>query len=107
MLGSVSASCSLAARRVDELLLSKVRLGVVAELLNFDWIAFSELARSLDVSNGNLGAHLSKLVDAGYVEEDKSFVNRRPLTRYRLSKRGRQAFAAHVSQLQSMLESAN
>lgn len=56
---------------MDELLLSKVRLGVVAELLNFDWVAFSELARALDVSNGNLGAHVSKLVDAGYVDEDQ------------------------------------
>ncbi|HVR47059.1 MAG TPA: transcriptional regulator [Candidatus Binatia bacterium] len=92
---------------MDELLLSKVRLGVIAELLNFDWVAFSELARALDVSNGNLGAHLSKLVDAGYVAEEKSFVNRRPLTRYRLTKRGREAFTAHVSQLQSLLESAN
>ncbi|MBV9333992.1 MAG: transcriptional regulator, partial [Candidatus Eremiobacteraeota bacterium] len=84
---------------MDELMLSKVRLGVVAELLNYDWVAFSELARVLHVSNGNLGAHLSKLVDAEYVEEEKSFVNRRPLTRYRLTKTGRDAFAAHVSQL--------
>lgn len=89
---------------MDELLLSKVRLGVVAELLNFDWVAFSELVRALDVSNGNLGAHMSKLVDAGYVDEEKSFVNRRPLTRYRLTKRGREAFAAHVSELQSLLK---
>jgi DNA-binding MarR family transcriptional regulator len=91
---------------MDEMLLSKVRLGVIAALLNFDWIAFSELARSLDVSNGNLGAHMSKLVDAGYVDEEKSFVNRRPLTRYRLTKRGREAFADHVSQLQSLLRAA-
>jgi len=88
---------------VDELLLSKVRLGVVAALLNFDWVAFSELARSLDASNGNLGAHLSKLLEAGYVDEEKTFVNRRPLTRYRLTKRGRDAFASHVSQLQALL----
>jgi DNA-binding MarR family transcriptional regulator len=88
---------------MDELLLSKVRLGVVAELLNYDWVAFSELVRALDVSNGNLGAHLSKLVDAGYVEEEKSFVNRRPQTRYRLTKRGRDAFAAHVAALQALL----
>ncbi|MGA8473444.1 MAG: transcriptional regulator [Candidatus Cybelea sp.] len=91
---------------MDEMLLSKVRLGIIAALLNFDWIAFSELARSLDVSNGNLGAHLSKLVDAAYVDEEKSFVNRRPLTRYRLTKRGREAFADHVSQLQSLLRAA-
>jgi predicted ArsR family transcriptional regulator len=91
---------------MDELLLSKVRLGVVAELLSYDWIAFTELARLLDVSNGNLGAHLAKLVDAGYVEEEKSFVKRRPLTRYRLAKRGRDALHAHVSQLATLLKEA-
>jgi DNA-binding MarR family transcriptional regulator len=89
---------------MDELLLSKVRLGVVAELLNYDWVAFAELARSLDVTGGNLGAHLNKLVEAGYVEEEKSFVNKRPQTRYRLTQRGRDAFADHVSQLQSLLK---
>ncbi len=91
---------------MDELLLSKIRLGVVAELLNYDWVAFSELVRSLGASNGNLGAHLVKLVEAGYVDEEKSFVNRRPLTRYRLTQRGREAFANHVSQLQSLLKAS-
>lgn len=91
---------------MDELLLSRVRLGVIAQLLNFDWIAFSELARLLDVSNGNLGAHVSKLVEAGYVEEEKTFVNRRPLTRYRLRQRGRDAFAHHVFELQRLLKAA-
>lgn len=79
---------------------------MVAELLNYDWVAFSELARALDATGGNLGAHLAKLVDARYVEEEKSFVNRRPLTRYRLTQRGRDAFAAHVTQLQSLLKAA-
>ena len=92
---------------MDDLLLSKIRLGIIAELLTSEWVAFSELARSLDVSQGNLGAHLTKLVDARYVEEQKSFVNRRPLTRYRLTSRGREAFVAHVQQLQSLLQASS
>jgi len=105
MPGSASPNGSPATDRdVDELLLSKIRLGIVAELLTAEWIAFSELARALDVSNGNLGAHVARLVDAGYVDEEKSFVNRRPLTRYRLTATGRAAFGAHVEQLQSLLK---
>lgn len=92
---------------MDDLLLSKIRLGVVAELLNYDWVTFSELARTLDTTSGNLGAHLAKLVEARYVDEEKSFVNRRPLTRYRLTKRGRDAFAGHVSQLQALLKTSS
>ncbi|HLI95960.1 MAG TPA: transcriptional regulator [Candidatus Baltobacteraceae bacterium] len=89
---------------MDELLLSKIRLGVIAELLTAEWIAFSELQRATQTTNGNLGAHLSKLVDAGYVAEEKSFVNRRPLTRYRLTPLGRNAFVQHVREMQSLLE---
>jgi DNA-binding MarR family transcriptional regulator len=89
---------------MDELLLSKIRLGIVAELLTVEWIAFSELARALDVSNGNLGAHVARLVEAGYVDEEKSFVNRRPLTRFRLTEHGRAAFVSHVEQLQALLK---
>lgn len=89
---------------MDDLLLSKIRLGIVSALLANEWVAFSELQRSLDASQGNLGAHLAKLVDAGYVEEVKTFANRRPLTQYRLSPKGRGAFVAHVQQLQSLLK---
>jgi predicted ArsR family transcriptional regulator len=89
---------------MDELLLSKIRLGIIAELLTSDWVAFAELSRALDVSNGNLGAHMAKLVEAGYVDEEKSFVNRRPQTRYQLAARGREAFVKHVEQLQSLLK---
>jgi DNA-binding MarR family transcriptional regulator len=91
---------------MDELLLSRIRLGIVAELLTARWIAFTDLIRTLDVSQGNLGAHVAKLVQAGYVEEEKHFVNRRPQTRYRLTQRGRTAFTNHVAALQWLLNGA-
>lgn len=88
---------------MDELLLSKIRLGVIAELLGSEWVAFSELQRTTQTTNGNLGAHLAKLVEAGYVAEEKSFVNRRPQTRYRLTPAGRSAFVEHVREMQDLL----
>lgn len=88
---------------MDELLLSKVRLGVIASLLAHDWMSFTALAQAADATGGNLGAHLAKLVDAGYVEEEKCFVDRRPQTRYRLAQRGRDAFVSHITHLQSLV----
>ena len=85
-------------------MLSKIRLGVIAELLNAEWVAFSELQQATQTTNGNLGAHLAKLVEAGYVAEEKTFVNRRPQTRYRLSQKGRAAFVQHVREMQRLLE---
>lgn len=92
---------------MDDLLLSKIRLGVIAELLTSEWMAFSALQHATQTTNGNLGAHLAKLVDAGYVAEEKTFVNRRPQTRYRLTATGRSAFAQHVREMQALLQQAN
>ncbi|PZR60882.1 MAG: hypothetical protein DLM53_11055 [Candidatus Eremiobacter antarcticus] len=94
----------LASPAMDEMLLSKIRLSVIAELLNAEWVAFSELQRATEASNGNLGAHLGKLLEAGYVAEEKTFVNRRPQTRYRLTKKGRNAFVGHVALMQKLLK---
>lgn len=88
---------------MDDLLLSKIRLSIIAELLGIDWIAFSALQRAVNTTNGNLGAHLGKLVEAGYVEEEKTFVDRKPQSRYSLTKTGRDAFVAHVKSLEQLL----
>jgi DNA-binding MarR family transcriptional regulator len=89
---------------MDELLLSKIRLSIVAELLPNEWLAFSQLQKAVNTTNGNLGAHLGKLIEAGYVEEEKSFADRRPLSRYHLTKTGREAFVTHVRALQGLLD---
>jgi DNA-binding MarR family transcriptional regulator len=89
---------------MDELLLSKVRLAIIAQLLPAEWVTFTELQKSIDATNGNLGAHLAKLVDAGYVKEEKRFDARRPQSRYRLTKTGRAAFLRHVADLQALLD---
>ena len=89
---------------MDDLLLSKIRLGVIAELLTAKWVAFSELQRATQTTHGNLGAHLARLVEAGYVEEEKIFVNRRPQTRYSLTAGGRNAFVSHVREMQTLLQ---
>lgn len=91
---------------MDDLLLSKIRLGVIAELLTSPWVPFSDLQRATQTTNGNLGAHLAKLVEAGYVAEEKAFVKRRPQTRYRLTQSGREAFTQHVREMQTLLEQA-
>lgn len=92
---------------MDELLLSRIRLSVIAELLNAEWAAFSDLQQATQTTNGNLGMHLGKLVKAGYVSEEKAFVDRRPQTRYRLSKTGRAAFVQHAREMQKLLGKEN
>lgn len=90
---------------MDELLLSKIRLAVIGQLVNTQWATFTDLKQSMDVTNGNLGSHISKLVEAGYVKEEKRFVGRRPQSRYRLTRAGRQALLRQAQELQALASS--
>jgi DNA-binding MarR family transcriptional regulator len=58
----------------------------------------------VDATDGNLGAHLSTLEQAGYLKMDKDFVGKRPRTRVSLTRDGRRALAEHVAYLRDILE---
>lgn len=83
----------------DPLLLSQVRLATVTVLIQRGTATFPELKALLDVTQGNLGMHLRKLEEAGYVEVVKAFVDRKPSTTVRLTDAGRAAFTRHVERL--------
>ena len=88
----------------DPVLLSQARLGVVAVLLARPEVTFPDLKSLLGLTQGNLGAHLRSLEEAGYVEVEKAFVDRKPRTTCRLTARGRRAFERHVAVLGRLLK---
>jgi DNA-binding PadR family transcriptional regulator len=57
-------------------------------------------------TDGNLGAQLMKLEEAGYVAVQKRFVLRKPQTLYRMTETGRSALMEYVSALKELLGSA-
>jgi DNA-binding MarR family transcriptional regulator len=83
----------------DPVLLSQARLGIVSVLMTRDNASFSDLKSLLTLTQGNLGVHLRKLEEVGYVEVRKEFVERKPRTTASITKSGRAAFLAHVRQL--------
>ena len=89
---------------IDEVIHGRVRLGVMAYLSGAETADFNELKARLDVTDGNLSAHLRKLEDAGFVEVVKSFQGRRPLTRARLTDQGRQAFVAYLDAMSRLTQ---
>jgi DNA-binding MarR family transcriptional regulator len=88
---------------LDELIHAPVRLAATAILASVEEAEFTYLRERTGATDGNLGAHLRKLEDAGYVEVTKSFEGRKPITRYRLTRRGHQAFRRYVDRLETML----
>ena len=68
---------------------------------------FSRLKELLDETDGSLGAHLMKLEAEGYLSVRKEFRERKPVTWYTLTKRGREALTAHVSSLSRLIRQAS
>ena len=62
-------------------------------------------ARPAEVTDGNLGAHLRKLEEAGYIAVNKIFVERKPRTYVSATAEGRKVFQEHVAALESILKS--
>jgi len=93
---------------LNEIIHQPVRLRIMATLVALDEgieLDFTALREMLDLTDGNLGAHLRKLEDAKYVAVKKIFVGRKPRTFISVSSFGRTAFDKHVSALEEILKS--
>ena len=92
--------------RLDPLLQHRSRLGALVLLGGADAISFVRLRDLLDETDGNLGAQLRKLEDAGYVAVKKEFADRKPVTWYSITRPGRQALKNHLDAMQSLIQAA-
>ncbi len=90
--------------KLDDVIHGRVRLGIMAYLADAEAADFTELKTLLEVTQGNLSVHLRKLEEAGYIAVDKSFVDRKPLTRVRMTPEGRKAFAAYLDAISKLVQ---
>jgi len=84
----------------------KLRLALLSLLSGVDEAEFTWLRAKTGATDGNLGAQLMKLEEAGYVTVEKRFVMRKPQTLYRMTEAGRAALAEYVAALRELLGSA-
>ncbi len=92
---------------LNEIIHQPVRLRIMAALVALDAgseVDFTYLRDLLDVTDGNLGAHLRKLEEAGYIAVNKTFVDRKPRTFVGVTAEGRKVFQEHVAALEEILK---
>ena len=92
----------------DALIHQPVRLKLMAALKALpgpEQIEFVRLRKIVDATEGNLGAHIQTLEQAGYIAVEKDFAQNRPRTRVKLTKTGRRAFEDYVGYLRGIIES--
>jgi len=84
----------------------KLRLALLSLLVGVEETEFTWLRSKTGSTDGNLGAQLAKMEEAGYVSVKKKFVQRKPQTVYRMTETGRQAFLEYVQALKKLLGEA-
>lgn len=89
--------------QIDDVIHGRIRLGIMAYLANADAADFNELKALLQATQGNLSVHLRKLEEADYIAIEKSFLNRKPLTRARITPKGREAFKLYLEALGKLI----
>jgi DNA-binding MarR family transcriptional regulator len=92
---------------LDNLIHQPLRLQIMASLVALgtdEQVEFTYLRNLLKATDGNLGAHLTKLEEAGYIRIEKTFVERKPRTFVSATGKGRDAFAGHVAALREILQ---
>lgn len=88
----------------DPLLHQAIRSKLVSLLIANEELPFKALKESLEVTDGNLSSHLSKLEKEQYISIEKSFEGKRPKTVVSISAKGRKAFDNYIETLKKFIE---
>lgn len=89
---------------IDKVIHEPARLGIVVHLYVLDSADALFLKNQMELSWGNLSSHLTKLEDADYIEVIKEFVDRKPVTSFRLTQKGREAFQKYRLRIKGLLD---
>jgi len=90
----------------DKVIHQPIRLQIMAVLTSLEddeQLNFVDLRTLLNATDGNLGAHLQKLEEAGYVASEKVFLDRKPCTWLRATAEGLGAYRRHVKFLRDVI----
>ena len=82
----------------------RVRLGIMSVLMVNEYADFTTLKELLGVTDGNIASHIKALEKKDYVKVEKSFIDRKPNTRYSATKKGREDFQKHIDAIESLLK---
>jgi DNA-binding transcriptional ArsR family regulator len=92
---------------LDRIIHERARLGVLTSLIaNPKGLAFGDLRRLCQLTDGNLSRHLTVLQEAGLVDLAKGFDQNRPQTICRITPLGRARYLDYLTVLEQVVRDA-
>lgn len=89
--------------QLDKIIHERGRMGIMSLLAANPELSFTEIKRTLEMTDGNLSVHIRTLQGANYIAVSKSFLNNRPLTTCRLTAKGKRAFKTYLTLLEKIV----
>jgi len=89
---------------LDKVLEHRARLQIMSVLVVNATSDFNTLKEMLGVSDGNLASHIKMLEKEKYLTVSKTFVDRKPNTKYKITEKGKNAFKKHLDALESVIK---
>lgn len=91
-------------QQIDDVIHSRIRTSIMAVLVSVEEAEFNYLKEKVNATDGNLSVHLKKLEDAGYVSVKKIFIDRKPVSKYKITIKGYKAFENYIKNLESIVK---
>jgi len=91
-------------KSLNKLLGHRARLGICVLLARNDALSFRRLKELLEETDGSLGAQLRKLEEQGFVNVRKEFRDRKPVSWYSLTRKGRANLETHLDALARLMK---
>lgn len=88
---------------LDRMVHEPARLAILTVLAEAEWVEFRFLERVTGLTRGNLSSHAAKLEEAEYIEVEKAFRGKIPVTSYRITARGRAALEEYRRRMRAGL----
>lgn len=83
-----------------------IRSQIMSLLMKDNELSFKVLKKSLELSDGNLSSHISKLEKEKYVEVKKGTIGKRIITTIMITNEGKTEFKKYILQLQTFIENS-
>ena len=90
--------------KIDKVIHEPARLIIMAHLFVIDSADFLFLQNQTGLTWGNISSHVRKLEDAGYIAVEKEFIDKKPHTTLKLTKKGRTAFQEYRKNMKQVFE---
>lgn len=89
---------------LDKILEHSVRLQIMSVLVANDSYDFNSLKDILGLTDGSIASHIKALEKEKYISISKSFIDKKPNTKYKATERGRNVFKKHLDALEELIK---